>query len=454
MSGQAFSRIALAVNTVVLVPILIRAWGVAGYGQWIALTALASYIGLSNFGLVTTSANEMIIATGANDTARAERAYQASINVTAYLVLPIITAIVLLLCELPISSTLHLSQINRAATQWIIICSGFALFMQTLRGLMAAALYSVGSYGFAYYVQGTTKLLELLTIALLVTHFGSAQAAAATVVAVMAFVDMAIIAIFARRKAPWARIDFRHTDWTWFGAQLKPTLGFLLGNFATQGIMAQAPRVALSALLGGQAVAIYAVYGTAMRFVDQLLLMLVLPLEVEIAHSAGREDLGLIGRLVVVGTHVSWCLFLLVVAGLLFFGPLIFHIWTADRIAFSYSLMLLYCCMSGANLQGRVGLHALISTNRLYGPSYFMLITAVLAVGAGAVLTTLMGIRGMVVGGIVGELVNSAIVIVALAHWLRKPTAALISSFADLPSTFSELKYRSQSMLYRLRLGA
>ena len=45
-SGQAFSRLVFAINTVALVPILIHAWGLSGYGQWIALTALASYMSL------------------------------------------------------------------------------------------------------------------------------------------------------------------------------------------------------------------------------------------------------------------------------------------------------------------------------------------------------------------------------------------------------------------------
>ncbi len=454
MSGQAFARFALGTNTVMLVPILIRAWGVDGYGQWIALTALTSYLGLSNFGLVTISANEMVIASGANDYQRARRAFQASLNMTLFVVLPIIALLAVAVCLVPVVQVLHLTQIGPSAAHIIIAGAAVILFLQTLRGLAAAALYATGSYGFAYYVQGIMKLIEVGSIAVLVSRFSGTQVAAIIAVAVVGCIDLAVVWVAARRAAPWASINIRTVDWSWLSSQTKPTIGFLISNFATQGVMSQGARVVLSAMLGGSAVAIYSVYGTAMRFVDQLLLTLVLPLEVEIAHRAGRDDFRAIDRLVVIGTQISWVLFVGVATALLLFGPLIFHLWTAGRIAFSYGLMILYICMSAANLQGRVSLHALICTNRLYGTSFFMLLFAVAAVGLGALLTPIFGVAGMVLGGIGGEAMNSAVVILSLSSWLRKPVTRLIADLLNFRGSMGELRVQSLAILYRLRPGA
>jgi O-antigen/teichoic acid export membrane protein len=453
MSGQAFSRVISAGYTIVLVPLLIRAWGVDGYGQWIALTALTSYMGLSNFGLVTTSANDMVIASGAGDTARASRTFQVSINLTIYVVLPLILLLVAAFSLIPVSRDLNLTQINASAAMAIIACCGGTLWFQTLRGLMVAALYATGSYGFAYYVQGAMKLCELLGIGLVVTVFAGSQVSAAIVIAGAALVELLLIAVYARRAAPWARIDLRAFDRSWISSQAKPAIGFMVSNLSTAGLMIQGPRVVLGALLGGQAVALYAIYTTAIRFVDQLLLTVVLPLEVEIAHSAGRQNWRQIQRLIVLGTHVSWALFLLVALGLLLFGPTVFHIWTAGRIDFKYGLMALFIVMSAANLQGRVSLHALISTNRLYGPSFLMLVSAALAICLGTVLTTVLGIVGMVLGGIAGEIANSLIVIVAVAHWLGRPLSSVVGDLMDFKSSFGELQARAVAALYRLRPG-
>jgi len=443
MSGQAFLRLVLAAYTVLLVPLLIRYWGVEGYGQWIALTALASYLGLSNFGLVTSSANEMIIASGANDGDRARRAFQASVNLAIYVVLPLIVVLVFTLSKVPLSRELRLSQIKSNAVVEIIACSGAVLWFQTLKGLMLAALYAAGSYGFAYYIQGLVKVGELLGVAVVVAAFHGSQASAAVVIAIAALIELLIIAVYARRAAHWARMDLRVVEWSWISTQGRPAIGFMIMNFATQGLMAQGARVVLEALMGGAAVAVYAIYGTAMRFVDQLLLMLVFPLEVEIANYAGKADLNRIERLIIIGTHISWLLYLMVCGGLLLFGPLVFRIWTEGHVQFSYSLMGLYMIMSAANLEGRVSLHALISTNRLFGPSFRMLAVAILAVGLGAGLTHLFGISGMVLGGICGELANSSIVVVAVAAWLEKPVGRLLHDFLDLKGSLRELYART-----------
>jgi len=451
MSGQAFSRIMQAGYTILLVPLLIRAWGVDGYGQWIALTALTSYMGLSNFGLVTTSANEMVIASGAGDSRRARQTFQVSINLTIFFVLPLIVLLVIGLSAAPLSRGLHLSQIDSSAATKIIACSGAALWFQTLRGLMVAALYATGSYGFAYYVQGAMKLCELTGLALVVSLYSGSQVSAAFLVALVALMELLVIGVYARRAAPWARVDFRAFDRTWIASQAKPAIGFMVSNLATQGLMTQGPRVVLGALLGGPAVALYSIYATAMRFVDQLLLTLVMPLEVEIAHSSGRGDFKQIHRLIVLGTHFSWALFLCVTAGLLLFGPVVFRIWTTGRIEFSYGLMALFMCLSAANLQGRVSLHALICTNRLFGPSFLMLLFAAMAIGLGALLTRLMGVNGMVLGGIAGELINSVIVIFAVAYWLRKPPRGLLGNLLDFKGSFGELRAKSLEAWYRFR---
>jgi Na+-driven multidrug efflux pump len=175
-------------------------------------------------------------------------------------------------------------------------------------------------------------------------------------------------------------------------------------------------------------------------------------LEVEIAHLVGRSDLLRIERLIVVGTQVSWALYLFVGAGLMLFGPAIFHIWTAGRIEFSRSLMALYLCMSAGNLLGRVCLHALNSTNRLYGPSFLMLCIAILALGLGAVLALPLGVSGMVLGGIVGEVANSVVVIFSVASWLGQSADKLLADFLNFRGSMRVIRPHLHDALARIGL--
>ena len=434
-----------------LVPILIRAWGVDGYGQWIALTALASYMGYSNFGLVTTSANEMVMAVGAGDADRAKRTFQMSLNLTLYVVLPLILVCLGMASAIPLAKVFRLTQMGQAEALAILSLMGAQLFMMTLRGLMVAALYANGSYGFAYYVSGSCKFLELVGIATAVTFFHGTQLTAAGVMTATAALDMSIVAIAAYRAASWARINLRRFDTAWVKTQIKPAIGFAISNLSIQGVLVQGPRVILSALLGGQAVALYAVYATAMRLVDQLLLMLALPLEIEIAHTVGRDDLPKTYWLITLGTQFSWVLFAAVACFLMLFGPVIFHFWARGQIAFRYDLMALYLVMSSCNQLGRISGHALISTNRLYGPSFVMLGCSLAAMALGAALVPPFGTVGMVLGGICGELMNSLVVIVSLCRWMKKPVAGFFVDMLNIAASFGDLSARLRSVVGRFR---
>jgi O-antigen/teichoic acid export membrane protein len=442
MSGQAFSRVIQAMNTVLLVPILIVAWGVDGYGQWIALTALASYLTYSNFGLVTTSANEMVMASGANDTERARTTFQMSMNLTLYIILPLILVICVAMWFVPLTDFLRLTQINHYGAWLIIAFSAAQLWIQTVRGLMVAALYANGSYGFAYYLQGFAKLIELGAIALFVIFFHGSQVVAASIMAFVALIDLIIVTIWARKAAAWARFNPRRFELSWLRRQVKPTLGFFLANLSTQGLLLQGPRIILGAFLGGTAVAIYAIYGTAMRLVDQLLLMIIMPLEVEIALSVGKEEPERTKRLIVLGTQASWFVFSGVAIGLMIAGPFVFNLWTHGRVEFSHALMGLYLIMAAANLFGRVSAHALIGANHLYGPSFFMIGAALFGLVVGAALIETLGIKGMVIGGVIGEIMVSMIALISVCLWLKMPLRKTLAELFDLKRSFFELTKR------------
>jgi O-antigen/teichoic acid export membrane protein len=393
----------------------------------------------------------MVIASGAGDSERARLTFQISINLTIFVVLPVIGLLVAIISLTPVSRSLNLSQMDASSVTAIVACSGATLWFQTLRGLMIAALYATGSYGLGYYIQGGMKLCELLALAIVVTLFSGSQVAAGIVIAGIACVEVVIIGNYAIRAAPWARLALGVFDRQWIKAQAKPAIGFIVSNFATQGLGTQAPRIVLGAFLGGSAVAVYAIYATAMRFVDQLLLMLVMPLEVEIAHSAGRGNVNMIYKLVVLGTHVSWAIFACVSAGLLLLGPLVFRIWTGNRVEFEYALMSLFMALSIANLLGRVSLHALISTNRLYGPSFVMLGCAAFTIALGVLLTRTMGIYGMVLAGIGGELLNSVVALAAISRWLNLPFRGMLEDYFDFRASMIDLRSRTRQVFYRMR---
>lgn len=451
VSGQTFARIATVLNTVILVPVLINAWGTIGYGQWIAIGAFSSYLAYSNFGLVTPTANEIIMAVGAGDTVRARRAFQMSINVALYIIFPFMVLIVIGIHYVPISQILNLTQLSNEEALIIVALFAAQLWFSTLQGIIIAALYATGSYGFGYYINGVSKLLELATIATVVQLFHGMQVSAAGIMVSISILNLLVVFFYARLVAQWAKLNFAVFDRAWLQYLLKPTIGFMISNLSTQGLLVQAPRVILSVLLGGEAVALYAVYATAVRLVDQLFLLIAQPLEIEISRSAGANDSKKILRLIILGTQFSWLLFVVVALTLVTLGPFIIEFWTNNRIPFSLWLILLFLLMAACNHLGRVSWLALISVNQMFGISFVMVAFSTITMAFGGLLAILIGVPGMVIGGVIGEFLNSISMIYVLTKWLDKPINELFWDVLNFKISFQEIRSIGTTYLKKIQ---
>src|ERR1035438_788215 len=77
-SATALSPIVTVLVQVVSVPVLIHAWGAGRYGDWLLLSAIPSYLTLSDLGFGDASASDMSMRVAANDRDGALRTFQSS----------------------------------------------------------------------------------------------------------------------------------------------------------------------------------------------------------------------------------------------------------------------------------------------------------------------------------------------------------------------------------------
>ncbi len=429
-SGQTVSRATLALTAIVWPSVMLRAWGVVGYGEWIALTSVAAILSYSDFGLVTPSVNEIVMAVGAGDFQRARSHLRRSISLVFLMVAPALLAAAFGLAMVDYPARLHFQFIDNASCVIIIFASAWNVLSRTLRGLFVATLYANGDYGVAYTCTGVVRALELAVVAGIVYSLSAPPAIVATVSAAFASVDLVAIGTFSLRRVAWASLLPERLTAPWLRRLGRPAIGFALSNTTTQLVMVMGPRIALGVLSGGAAVALYALYATMIRLVDQCVLIFLQPLEIEMAHSAGRSDRAKIAQLVAVGAQASWAVFAAIVGGLAIVGPFLFPIWTHGQIAFDYQTFAFGGLMFGCNQLGRVCAQTLVATNRMYGPSARMMAWSLIAIAIGSGLAVRFGVRGMFCGGIIGELGLSLITTIAVARWLGLPITQLLFDVA------------------------
>jgi O-antigen/teichoic acid export membrane protein len=346
-------------------------------------------------------------------------------------------------------SWFNLQEFSPKAVLLILALGALQLCFETLRGFMAGVLYSAGSYGLAYNVAAGAKLVELISAIFAVGVLGARPVGLAALTAVIALIDLIIVLRLARAAAPWARFDFGVVDLHLLRVQLRPALGFSCYNIATQGVLVLGPRLVLGALMGGSAVAIYAVYATAMRLVDQVFLTLMAPLGVEVSRASGAGDKPQVVRLIALLVQLSTFLFLGVALSLMALGPVVFDWWTHGRVVFQHQLMGLYLCMSAVSLPGRIAAQVLISVNAMRRIALLVLAIALSSLALGAVLVPKLDISGVLAGPICGELAISILLWICLARWLALPFGAMGQRLFDLGSAFNQARAHARAWLGR-----
>jgi len=76
--ATALSPVVTALIQLGSVPVLLHVWGVAKYGDWLLLSAIPSYLTLSDLGLGDASGSEMSMRVAASDREGALETFQSS----------------------------------------------------------------------------------------------------------------------------------------------------------------------------------------------------------------------------------------------------------------------------------------------------------------------------------------------------------------------------------------
>src|SRR6202171_4850106 len=121
--ATALGPVVTAIIQLGTVPLLLHAWGAAKYGDWLLLSAVPSYLGLSDMGFGTASGSDMTMRVAAGDRDGALRTFQSS-----WALLTSVSIVMLLLASatvwwIPWQRWLRLSSVSslQAATIMIIL---------------------------------------------------------------------------------------------------------------------------------------------------------------------------------------------------------------------------------------------------------------------------------------------------------------------------------------------
>lgn len=405
-SASAMAQVSTVAIQMLLLPVLLFAWGDHRYGAWLILSAIPSYFSLADFGLTSVLANETTMRMGSGDVKGAISASQSG-WLLLLIIMAVLVPVVIILCIWPI-----------VGTDVIAAAGGLGDVRLTISILATAAVasFALGVAGGAMRSVGqAATATNIATIA----RLAEAGALAAAALSGTSFVTAALLSTLARmivttlgclpfyRKHPEFSPHLRHAQLSLLKRLLRPSLGSVAYTTA-QIISLQGMIMAVGNLLGPQAVVIFSATRTFARTGRMGASVATIALEPIFAQMLGAQQIDSFFALQKQTLRHSMLAATAYFAGALLVGPFFIPWWTHGSVR--ADLMLLACLTFATALEiiWMTVQTPLMATNRHLTFSLYFLMLSVATV---IFFIALSGVLGLTAAGLSVLALSSSVLI-------------------------------------------
>jgi O-antigen/teichoic acid export membrane protein len=398
-------------SNLILLPLYLRFWSVAVYGEWMALYSAVNYLGNLDFGVTTAGVNAATMAYARDDWPAFKR-----IQGTAWAASLGIAGLGIALIALPslfffrVGRWLNLTALAPRQAR-LVFCYLAISLLANIPGRQLITIYiAIGEFAKYQWLYNAFALASFIAAAAVLSA-GAGPVLVAIVTAGVSLFTIVLAAWLLRQRDPRLVPHVRAADWKTARALAAPTGQFGLSLLATV-LTLQAPVILLSRALGGPTVALFTTTRTVANVIRGTVALLRAPLSPEFAAvsaTRSRDELGRLFRFAVsIDAIVGLSLFAVLWSG----GCWLIRFWSRGRIgvepAFLH-LMLISVLLEGFLLfLGSTGW----ATNRVKALSLGQLSTAVASLILAVALVGSYGPSAVPIGAIAPLLLVMAPVVV------------------------------------------
>jgi O-antigen/teichoic acid export membrane protein len=411
------------------VPVMLRFWGPQLYGEWLILSAIPTYLLLTDMGFGNVAGSDMTIRVNAGDHEGAIETFQSTMILVALATVAIATLLTGLFFVVPVHRALHLSAMSPHEARSTLILLSINCLVMLQWSVILAAYRSTGRYALGMLYVNCTRILEGASFFVILFSHARPTTLAAVMLCVSLLGTLLLI-MQHRRKFPWLPYGFRLAR----RARIRElsTSAFAFMAFPTcAAISTQGMTVITGLLLGPIAVAVFNPMRTLTRTALQLTDAMKNSIWPELSAAYGRKDMELARRLHRSAFQLSTLMALFALSMLAIAGPRVFHLWTHGRLAFDagafYLLLLVVLANSGWNASSAVPM----SANRHQRISVYYLVFSVASIGIAYVLLPRLGLRGAALGMLFADVGMSLVVVPTSLRMLSDSFPAFARSFFD-----------------------
>ncbi len=392
--ANVLNLVYVTVITALTVPVLIHAWGVGQYGTWVMVTAIPTYLSLSDFGFATAATNEIAMSVARRDYDQAVKTLHSvwamNLIVSAIIVgLAVTAGVVMSVFKLQPELALVVPVLAAYAASCL-------LSRVTLGAFRGGGRYATGTllYDGLQFIEGA--------LCLLAAWLGGGFLAAASVLLVVRSISILISYITLRNIAPGLPLGLRHASL----ARLKQLLAPAFASMAVPVALAlnmQGVALILGGIVSPTATATLSATRTVSRIAVQVISAVNRALVPELSAASAKGDLAArerilrFNRLLLLGLAVPAAM------GFIAFGGKAISIWTSGRIHPPLGVMFSLGAAMAIHCVWFFGTNMLSATNAHSRMAVGLFICSIATVLLAIPLTSIWGIHGAAASVLVGE---------------------------------------------------
>jgi O-antigen/teichoic acid export membrane protein len=359
-------------------PIFLTQWDLGRYGQWLILSAIPTYLAISDVGLLSSAGNLMTMHQARGETEEVNRIFNSSVAA----LLGVLPMLGLLAGVLLLTFSFHMDGNQRGA----LFCLLLSTLLTVAGGLMDVAYRPFGKYPRSTVLLTTARIVEWLG-SIAGVFIGGTLLSAAEGLLIGRALSTVILFSLLRRDIPQLEVSLRQASGPRIRELFRGGVGFLsfpLGNVVTL----QGMTLGVGAQLGDNAVAVFNSIRTLTRVLAQISMLTGRSLapEVSLLYGAGEERAA-----IALTSRVLWKVVPITIAGAVILtplGPTILRLWSRGKLSMDFPVYALLLSTAVASSLWQIKSVPLTATNR---HSRLAIVYAV--VSALAVLAAYLGSR-------------------------------------------------------------
>jgi O-antigen/teichoic acid export membrane protein len=336
-AAQNASQVVSLLTQLLLPPIFLHSYGVALYGEWLALSAAIGYLSTINYGLQTYTTMQMTIHYNRGEVKECIEVQSAGLRILLA-VFGAVAILLLVIFALPLDRMLHLT-IQRGEAQWVLYLLGVQILASMLQGFFSGNYMVFGQTHRGVNFGNIVALLVLVSqVGLALARFNFAWIAGVQLA--ITLTSCLFLIVDLRRLAPQIAPTLRYWVPGSLKAILKPSVHYGL-LFSSNVLAYQLPVLLMQRILGPAPVVVYSVTRTVYSMSRRILFLLTSSIGPEVTITFGQRDWRKLRRLYELSERIILLMVPAITFGSMLATPFLLRVWLHKGNLYDPSVCLL-----------------------------------------------------------------------------------------------------------------